>query len=249
MRGWLKQLGQGTVVNALFSLGVLSFVFAGLYSIFVALNNWTNHQDQFLLARGFAELSVPAMTPTPTATMTALPTPTVTPTPTATPTPTPAPRPISIEIPAIGVRSSVVAVPLVSDPLSGVANWDVDSLFRRGRRDLVGHLEGTALPGQPGNAVLGGHNYGSGYDGVFLGLGRLTPSDRVTVVNEAGQSLVYEVVSVDRVKWQRKTLEELALHLEYLAPTGEERLTLMTCGGANVFPFPERVYVVAKPVN
>jgi sortase (surface protein transpeptidase) len=105
------------------------------------------------------------------------------------------------------------------------------------------------LPGQPGNAVLGGHNYGYGYNGVFLSLGRLKPPDRITVVNEAGQNLVYEVMSVDKVKWQRQTFEELVRHLQYLAPTGTERLTLMSCAGANVFPFPERVYVVAKPVR
>lgn len=251
MKVWIRQLWQGTVVNLLFSLGALSLLLAGLYAVYTALQNWTIQQDQFLAAHGIAPLSVPERTPTPTATSTAtpLPTPTLTPTPTATPTPTPPPRPISIHIPTIGVQSSVVSVPLVADPQSGALEWDVDSLFRPGRQDLVGHLEGTALPGQPGNAVLGGHNYGYGYDGVFLNLGRLKPADRITLVNEAGQSLVYEVVSVDKVKWQRQTFEELARHLEYLAPTGEERLTLMSCGGGNVFPFPERVYVVAKPIR
>ena len=251
MRVWIKQLGQGIVVNVLFSLGTLSLLLAGLYAAYTALQNWTIRQDQFLAAHGIAPLSVPERTPTPTATPTAtpLPTSTVTPTPTATPTPTPPPRPISILIPAIGVQSPVVPVPLVTDPQSGVSDWDIDSLFRPGRRDLVGHLEGTALPGQPGNAVLGGHNYGYGYNGVFLNLSRLRPPDRITVINEAGQSLVYEVMSVDRVKWQRKTFQELARHLEYLAPTGEERLTLMSCGGGNVFPFPERVYVVARPIR
>jgi sortase A len=113
----------------------------------------------------------------------------------------------------------------------------------------VGHLEGTSLPGQLGNAVLSGHNYGYGYNGVFVNLGWLKAGDRVSVVNEAGVELVYEVVSMERVPWRRKTVDELARHLEYLAPTGEERLTLTSCGGANFWPFPERIYVIAKPVR
>jgi LPXTG-site transpeptidase (sortase) family protein len=115
--------------------------------------------------------------------------------------------------------------------------------------DVVGHLEGTVLPGQIGNAVLSGHNYGYGHSGVFVNLGRLQAGDRVTVVNEANVELVYEVVSLERIPWRRKTMDELTRHLEYLAPTDEERLTLTSCGGANWGPFPERIYAVAKPVR
>ena len=94
------------------------------------------------VARTVVPLAVPPMTPTPTPTSTAtpMPTPTPLPTPTVTPGPPPPPGPVYITIPAIGVRSSVVPVPLVTDPRTGVADWDVDSLFRSGRRDLVGHL-------------------------------------------------------------------------------------------------------------
>ena len=166
-----------------------------------------------------------------------------------TPTPTPPPKPVQISIPAIDVRSSIVSVPRVVNLVTGAAEWDVDLLFRQGRRDVVGHLEGTFLPGQPGNAVLSGHNYGYGHSGVFVRLGWLQPGDRVMVVNEAGVELVYEVVSLERIPWRRKTVDELARHLEYLSPTGDERLTLASCGGANFGPFPERIYVVAKPVR
>jgi LPXTG-site transpeptidase (sortase) family protein len=134
---------------------------------------------------------------------------------------------------------------LVTDPQTGLADWDVDSLFRPGRRDLVGHLERTAFPDKPGNVVLTGHNYGYGYSGVFLRLGQLKAGDRVTLVTEAGDSLVYQVALTERVPWRRKTLDELARHLAYLAPVDEERLTLVSCGG-NVAPFLERIYVVAK---
>jgi sortase (surface protein transpeptidase) len=137
----------------------------------------------------------------------------------------------------------------LTDPKTGTSDWDIDLLFRPGRKDLVGHLEGTALPGQEGNAVLGGHNYGYGSNGVFLKIGRLQAGQQITIINEAGEKLVYSVVSVERVRWQHKNFDELSRHMAYLAPTGEERLTLMSCSGSNVIPFPERVYVVAKPVK
>ena len=232
------------LANLLFLLGGLSLLAGLLYAGFVLLQDWVIRQNQFLAADGTAPMPVPTVAPTATPVFT----PTPLPTPTMTPTPLPPPRPVRISIPAIHVESSVVSVPLVANPRTGLTDWDIARLFRPGRKDLVGHLEGTSLPGEPGNAVLGGHNYGIGYRGVFVNLGRLKVGDRMTVINDAGAQLVYEVVSVERVGWRRKTLAELTRHLEYLAPTGEERLTLMTCSGANFAPFPERIYVVAKPV-
>jgi LPXTG-site transpeptidase (sortase) family protein len=249
-RGWALGLA-----NLLFLLGAIFLLAASCYAGYVALLNWSSAQDRFLAAQGLVSLGIPSMTPTATFTPTPRPTPTITPTPTPSPTPTwtpsptPPPRPVQIKIPAIGVKTSIVSVPLVKDRRTGESEWDVDRLFRPGRKDLVGHLEGTALPGQGGNAVLTGHNYGYGWNSIFVHLGRLKKGDRITIVNEAGQSLAYEVVSVARLKWQRKNPAELRRHLEYLAPAGEERLTLVTCGGANIEPFPLRVYVVARPVD
>lgn len=233
------------MANLLFLVGGLTVLAGVLYAGYVVLHDWAVHQNQFLAADEIAPLSVPTMEPT----ATPLSTPVPSPTPTMTPTPSPPPQPIQISIPAIGVESPIVLVPLVRDQRTGLMNWDFDSLFRPGRKDLVGHLEGTSLPGQPGNAVLGGHNWGYGIRGVFVNLGRLKAGDRITVVNEAGVKLVYEVLSVEWVSWRRKTSAELARHLEYLAPTGEERLTLVSCSGANLEPFPERIYVVAKFVR
>lgn len=252
--GQPRHWGLG-LANLLFLLGAASLLAGLLYAGYVTLLNWTNRQNQFLAAEGLASLSVPIMTPTPTFTLPPSPTPTITstptqtPTPTPPPTPTPLPRPVQIKIPAIGVKASVISVPIVENRQTGEAEWDVDRLFRPGRQDLVGHLAGTALPGQPDNAVLTGHNYGYGWNSVFVRLGRLKKGDRITIVDEAGTKLVYKVESVARVKWRRWNLEDLDRHLKYLGPTGEEQLTLVTCGGANIEPFPLRIYVVAKPVD
>jgi LPXTG-site transpeptidase (sortase) family protein len=113
----------------------------------------------------------------------------------------------------------------------------------------VGHWEGSAYPGQEGNVILVGHNYGYGYSGVFVRLGSLKPGQEVYVVDEVGQTYVYQVETVKRVAWRLQNFGELTQHLSYLAPGGSARLTLVSCAGANLEPFPERVYVVAQPVG
>jgi LPXTG-site transpeptidase (sortase) family protein len=97
--------------------------------------------------------------------------------------------------------------------------------------------------------ILVGHNYGYGYNGVFVRLGRLRPGHKVYVTNKAGQTFTYQVQSVNRVKWRQKDFGEMTQHLKFLATGGSERLTLVSCGGANFEPFPERIYVVAEPVR
>jgi LPXTG-site transpeptidase (sortase) family protein len=171
------------------------------------------------------------------------------PTPEATPTATPAPPlPVRIRIPAIGVDRSIVELAPVRDAKTGTYQLNVKSLFRRPGTDLVGHWVGSASPGQPGNMILVGHNYGYGYNGVFLNVGRLKTGQVIYVVDKAGGSHGYEVTEVKRVKWSKKSEQELMRHQAYLTIRGEERLTLVTCGGATWEPFPDRVYVVAEPV-
>jgi hypothetical protein len=69
----------------------------------------------------------------------------------------------------------------------------------------------------------------------------------VYVIDKAGQEHTYRVTEKKRVKWRRKSLGELTQHLSFLATGGPERLTLVSCAGADVEPFPERIYVVAEP--
>ena len=94
--------------------------------------------------------------------------------------------------------------------------------------------------------ILAGHNYGYGYNGVFVRLGSMRPGQKVYVVNSVGQTFRYKVVQVKKVKWRSKGFGELTQHLSFLAPGGPERVTLVSCAGADIEPFPERVYVVAE---
>jgi len=178
------------------------------------------------------------------------PTPSATLPPPVEPSPTPQPLPaVKIRIPAIGVNRSIVELPQTYDNRTQAWTIDTDRLFRRAGKDLVGHWGGSAYPRQEGNTILVGHNYGVGYNGVFLRLGRLKAGQEVYLVNSAGQTFTYAVSSVVHIPWRRKNLEELVQHQAYLEIDGPERLTLVTCGGANIEPFPQRIYVVADPVR
>ncbi len=243
------------VANALFVFGALFLFGAAAYSGYALLNTWLMGQDRFLVSNDIAPLAVPAMTwtPSPTPTPTPLPThtstPTPTPTSTPTPTPMPPPRPVQIRIPAIGVSRSIITLPRVRDRQTGAWTWNPKALFRSGRSDLVGHWQGSAYPGEQGNMVLVGHNYGYGYNGVFVRLGSLRAGHKVYIVNQAGETFTYQVTTVNRVKWRKKDFGELTQHLSFLAPGGQERVTLVSCAGADLEPFPERVYVVAERVR
>jgi sortase A len=85
-----------------------------------------------------------------------------------------------IRIPAASVDWTVV---------EGVGTADL----RRG----AGHMPGTALPGQPGNAVISGHR--TTYGAPFHNLDRVAPGDLVTVTTVTGTH-VYQVVEARVVR-------------------------------------------------
>jgi len=81
----------------------------------------------------------------------------------------------------------------------------------------VGHIEGTASPGTPGNVGIAGHR-----DGFFRGLKDVSPGDAIEVETRTRtyRYLVNSIVVVDpQDVW-------------VLDPTPSDRLTLVTC-----FPF------------
>ncbi len=89
---------------------------------------------------------------------------------------------ITIRIPALGVESDIVGVPLLDK------EWDVTWLWNQ-----VGYLEGTAFPGWNGNSVLTSHVYlPNGLPGPFAELGHLQWGDHV-IVDIYGSRYLYEV--------------------------------------------------------
>ncbi len=78
----------------------------------------------------------------------------------------------------------------------------------------LGHVDGTANPGAPGNVVLAGHR-----DGWAAFLGDLQDGDRLELVSRHGTS-VYEVVGL---------LVVGSTETEVLYAYDQDRLTLVTC--------------------
>ena len=249
-------LAQG-IAKMLLGLGALLLLAAALGATYAGLQNWLREQDRYLLAQGATPLPVLSATdkasePAPAvATLSPIGTPESTAVVVTEPEPSPVPAaypaPVQVRIPALGITRSIVKAPRVRNRETGAWTWNVDRLLRQGRPDLVGHLEGSANPGEAGNMILAGHNFGYGVNGVFVRLGQLKPGQKIRVVNKDGETFIYVIVEVERVKWQGNKARQLAKHWKYLAFDGPERLTLMTCGGADFEPFPERIYVVAEP--
>ncbi len=123
-----------------------------------------------------------------------------------------------LEIPDVGLSVMV---------LEGTAETTLDR--------AVGHIEGTARPGQRGNLGIAGHR-----DGYFRGLRKLEPGAAISLTTLDGVAR-YEVVKIEVVTPAR---------VEVLEPTSEPTLTLVTC-----YPFyyvgdaPKRYVVHARQVG
>jgi LPXTG-site transpeptidase (sortase) family protein len=179
------------------------------------------------------------------------------------PTPFPSPTPVSpvyapleqpqipvkLLIPALEVKRAIVSVGLV-ETRDGFA-WDSDSLFATANRpDLVGHLEGSAYPGEGGNSIFIGHNYDWGiyrWKGVFADLKKLSAGDEIVLITEGGQEIVYIIEEIKELPWSKQNDAEREKHQRFLSPSSYEKITLVTCSGANLGVWNKRVYVVALP--
>jgi LPXTG-site transpeptidase (sortase) family protein len=159
--------------------------------------------------------------------------------------------PALLSIPKLKIKRAIVPLGMVQK--DGKAEWDTDRLFATSSRpDLVGHLDGTGSPGRAGNIVLAGHNYNRGrynWLGVFVNLKRLSEGDVIYVDSRENERFTYEVIQVEKVNWPPRTTDDMAKHIAHLTATADETLTLVTCGGASLAPFPARVYVTAKRVG
>jgi hypothetical protein len=217
--------------------------------------------------------TAPVQSPAPVAGLASLPTaipasptpdlPSPTPSPTASPEveapdlPTPAPvnstgRIVRLVIPRLGVDRAVVPLGFTKSSQGGV-DWATDKLFANAnRKDLIGQTITSVNPGEGGNIVLMGHNYDNGYyawEDAFVNIKSLTPGDLIIAYTEGGGEYHYAVQLVKKVPWREENAAEAAKHFKYLGPTASEQLTLVTCGGANVFPWQARLYVVAVPTQ
>lgn len=147
--------------------------------------------------------------------------------PTPDPTPTPVVLPAQrVIIPKIKLDSRVVESPIKD------GQWQVPKF-------VAGHLEGTAHPGQVGNAVLSGHVESIASGNVFANLDKVEIGDRITVVSP--------VAAYEYVVQEKKVVKNTDLSV--VQPTPDETLTLITCTGVFIpatRDYDRRLILVAK---
>ena len=148
--------------------------------------------------------------------------------------------PTRLVIPAIGLDAPVDPVGWHVETDNGQpANvWDAPDYF------AAGWLKTSAPLGMPGNTVLDGHNNIEGE--VFRSLANIQIGDTITVYTTS-QGHVYRVSQKLILKEIGQPLEVRLANAQYISPTADERLTLVTCwpptGNSH------RLIIVAQPVS
>ncbi len=180
----------------------------------------------------------PTSTPSPAPTH-PLPTPTTTPSPTPVP-PEPQP-PVRVVAPAIDLDAPVVPMgwELVDAKGTMVSRWVVPS-------DAAGWHINSAMPGQQENVVLSGHHNIEGK--VFRYVVDLEPGDKVTVYTGEAE-YEYTVTEKYILKEAGMPLKVRQRNAQWIMPTGDERLTLVTCWPYDWPGNSHRVIVVARPAS
>jgi len=142
-------------------------------------------------------------------------------------------RPASLKSwPAVGPRGLIGRMEI---PRLGLSVVLFEGTANTTLRRAVGHIAGTALPGQPGNVGIAGHR-----DGFFRPLRDIHPNDIIRIATP-GDTYLYRVVSTQIV-----SPEDVAV----LNSDGTEILTLVTC-----YPFyfvgsaPDRFIVRAARIT
>jgi sortase A len=102
----------------------------------------------------------------------------------------------------------------------------------------------SAYPGNPGNTVLAGHNNVRGE--VFRYLVNLKRGDEIFLYAE-DREYVYVVTDNFIVQEFGASEEQRRKNAQWIAPTEDERLTLVTCWP--YWAYTHRVIVIARPVD
>jgi hypothetical protein len=130
--------------------------------------------------------------------------------------PSPVAEPVSLTIPLIGVRTSLITLGRAAD----------GSMQVPASTAVAGWYDGSALPGAIGPAVIVGHVDSVSGPGVFFRLSQLRRGDRVYVTRADGTTAVFLVRSV-------RTYEKGVLPVKAVyGATPDPEVRLITCGGA-----------------
>jgi len=147
------------------------------------------------------------------------PTPTVTVTAEETQEPVltgPVPEPARLEVPSLGIDSSLIDLFVAEDGTMGVPKT----------AEQIGWWEDGPLPGEPGASLIAAHVSLGGEPGAFAELGTVSVGADVVVDRVDGTTATYVVTSVEQFAKDEFPEERV---YSYDGPT---RLHLVTCGGA-----------------
>ena len=173
------------------------------------------------------------------------------PEPTATPRPTPMPTPTSppaavepptrVVAPAIELDARVVPMgwEVVDQDGAMVSEWVVPE-------NAAGWHLNSALPGHEENVVLSGHHNIKGK--VFRYVVDLNPGDEVTLY-VGDTPYTYAVTEKYILKEAGMPLSTRKKNAQWIMPSGDERLTLVTCWPYEWPGNSHRVIVVARPMS
>jgi sortase A len=161
--------------------------------------------------------------------------------PTATPMPQAETPPTRIVAPAIDMDAQVVPMgwEMVDRQGRMVSLWVVP-------KKAAGWHMNSALPGHGENVVLSGHHNIAGK--VFRDVIDLEPGDEITV-NADGRPYEYVVMEKYILTEAGMPLKVRRTNAQWIMPTGDERLTLVTCWPYEWPGNTHRVVVVARPAE
>jgi hypothetical protein len=147
-------------------------------------------------------------------------------------------EPVSIDIPKIGARSSLI--PLGLNPDNTIEVPPVTTPLQ------AGWYTYAPTPGETGPAVVLGHVDGNHQKGIFFRLKELAPGDRVSIARKDGTTVVFEVTKVHQVP--KKDFEGEGVYDDTAGP----ELRLITCGGVfdrNAHNYVDNIVVYARLVQ
>ncbi|MEZ4662261.1 MAG: sortase [Caldilineaceae bacterium] len=149
-------------------------------------------------------------------------------------------QPTFLEIPAIELETVVEAMgwQRVEDASGAPMSQWLDV------QNAAGWLQNSAVPGAHGNTVLSGHNNIKG--AVFRDLWKLQNGDLI-YLNADHERFSYVIEDVYILPEEHANAAQRAQSAAYIAPAGDERLTLVSCWPPTSNT--HRVFVVAKPVT
>ncbi|MEL3973567.1 class F sortase [Rossellomorea oryzaecorticis] len=123
--------------------------------------------------------------------------------------------PSSLEIPAIGLKANIESVGLKEN-----GEMAVTESF-----DTTGWYEQGYHPGEPGNAVIGGHVDSRNGPAVFYELNKLSVGDEVKVTSKTGETRTFVVTDKKEYPWDEAPLKSI------FGYTHRSSLNLITCTG------------------